>query len=519
MKKKSIILLLAVTCFCIATPINAQWMLVQGIIPYNVTVRAFASYTNGLGERILFAGTEGAGVFCSTNDGLSWTAVNSGLPDYEVYSLTISDTTIFAGTYGSGVLRSSINNINWSEANNGMTGSEINSFAVSGNIIFAGAFFGGVFRSTNNGDSWTNVGLYYILSLLATDAYLFAGTAAGQVWRSTDNGTSWLPAGSGLLFTTYNALAVMPGSGGGTNLFAGTYWDSSGVFLSTDHGINWNQFNEGLTNLDVWTFAVSGSNIFAGTFGFDGGVFQLTNIASNWVAVNEGFSYGPFVVSLSISGNYLFAGTLSGVWRRSLNELIPVELTSFSATMNDDNVELNWITSTETNNQGFEIERSQLSNVNGQMDWKKIGFVEGHGTTTESQAYSFTDKNVVAGKYNYRLKQIDYDGTFEYSNVIEVEVTTPSTFSLEQNYPNPFNPSTMIGYHLPASSNVTLNIYDVLGNEVAKLVDEYKPAGSYSVEFNANSHSGEVWNLPSGTYFYQLKAGSFIETKKMILIK
>jgi hypothetical protein len=188
------------------------------------------------------------------------------------------------------------------------------------------------------------------------------------------------------------------------------------------------------------------------------------------------------------------------------NTTVPAELTSFSATVNDDNVELNWITSTETNNQGFEVQRTRDG------EFETIGFVEGHGTTTESQAYSFQDKNVVAGKYNYRLKQIDFDGTFEYSNVVEVEITSPSTFSLEQNYPNPFNPSTVISYQLPVSGDVILKVYDVLGNEAATLVNEEKPAGSYSVQFNAT-------NLAGGVYFYQLKAGSFVETKKMLMLK
>ncbi|MCZ7614790.1 MAG: T9SS type A sorting domain-containing protein [Ignavibacteriaceae bacterium] len=197
-----------------------------------------------------------------------------------------------------------------------------------------------------------------------------------------------------------------------------------------------------------------------------------------------------------------------------MSDFVPVELTSFSAVVNDDNVELCWITSTETNNQGFEIQRSK----DGKFE--TIGFVDGHGTTTETQVYSFIDKNLITGKYNYRLKQIDFDGTFEYSNVIEVEVTSPSTFSLEQNYPNPFNPNTKIRYTIPnviASETkqtqfVSLKIYDVLGNEVATLLNEHTPSGSYEVEFGAS-------NLPSGTYFYQLRAGSFIETKKMIVLK
>lgn len=358
------------------------------------------------------------------------------------------------------------------------------------------------------------MGLYYILSLLASDAYLFAGTGTGQVFRSTDNGSSWVAAGSGLLYTTYNALAVIPRAGGGTNLFTGTYWDSSGVFLSTDNGVNWNQFNDGLTNLNVWTFAISGTNLFAGTGDINGGGACLSTNGSDWIAINEGFPFAFPVITLSISGDYIFAGTLNGVWRRLLSDFIPVELTSFSAKAVDDNIELAWTTSTETNNGGFEVQRSI------DVEFETIGFVEGHGTTTESQAYSYLDKNVVTGKYQYRLKQIDYDGTFKYSNVVEVEVTSPSTFSLEQNYPNPFNPSTTIRYAIPEASFVVIKIYDLLGKEVATLVNEEQSIGSYEVEFDAAG-------LSSGMYFYKLQTDNpsknsgqgFIETKKMILTK
>ncbi len=152
----------------------------------------------------------------------------------------------------------------------------------------------------------------------------------------------------------------------------------------------------------------------------------------------------------------------------------------------------------------------------------KIGFVTGHGTTTEPQFYSFTDESVPSGEYQYRLKQIDFDGSFEYSEIVEVEIEAPTEFSLEQNYPNPFNPITKIKYTISsvtlrqAQSDilVTLKVYDVLGNEVATLVNEEKPAGEYEVEFSDKSEG-----LPSGIYFYQLAAGNFLQTKKMILMK
>jgi hypothetical protein len=185
---------------------------------------------------------------------------------------------------------------------------------------------------------------------------------------------------------------------------------------------------------------------------------------------------------------------------------IPVELISFTANASEGLVELSWITATETNNQGFEVQRSSGG------EFETIAFVEGHGTTTETQTYSYSDRNVNVGSYSYRLKQIDFDGTFEYSDEIEVEVNGPLTFALEQNYPNPFNPTTTISYSLPLKSQVELAIYNALGESVMQLVNEEKSIGSYEVNFNAT-------NLPSGIYFYRLKAGSFVETKKMVLLR
>ncbi len=192
--------------------------------------------------------------------------------------------------------------------------------------------------------------------------------------------------------------------------------------------------------------------------------------------------------------------------------VVPVELTSFTANTNGSNVNLNWSTGTEINNSGFEIQRLKDSKIENNKDWEIIGFVTGNGTTTETQSYSFTDDNLGSGKYLYRLKQIDFDGTFEYSNEVEVIINVPEKFELSQNYPNPFNPSTKIKYQIADSNPVSLKIYDVLGNEVVSLVNEVQSSGNYEVTFDASL-------LSSGTYFYKLQAGSFVETKKMILIK
>jgi agmatine deiminase len=202
---------------------------------------------------------------------------------------------------------------------------------------------------------------------------------------------------------------------------------------------------------------------------------------------------------------------------------IPVELISFNASVNRNSVLLEWATASETNNFGFEVQRLQdypngslRDKITKLQNWEKVGFVDGNGTTTQSQFYNFTDKDLTPGSYKYRLKQIDFDGSYEYSSEIEVEVLAPGSFALEQNYPNPFNPSSVITYQLPVSSDVTLKVYDILGNEIVTLVDEYKQAGKYKVEFNPVSGNR---NLASGIYFYQLKVDSFIETKKMLLMK
>ncbi|MCZ7616174.1 MAG: T9SS type A sorting domain-containing protein [Ignavibacteriaceae bacterium] len=194
--------------------------------------------------------------------------------------------------------------------------------------------------------------------------------------------------------------------------------------------------------------------------------------------------------------------------------IVPVELSSFTGIANGKEVILSWSTTTELNNQLFEVQRS----INGN-DFSSIGFVNGKGTTTERQNYSYRDKIIADGKYYYRLKQIDYLGQSEYSDIIEIDIKIFNSFLLEQNYPNPFNPVTTIGYGLKEKSNVKITVINSIGEEVALLVNEEKEPGYHTVEFNAASHSGNVRNLSSGVYFYQLKAGDFVELKKMILLR
>ncbi|MBX7042539.1 MAG: hypothetical protein K1X85_06515 [Ignavibacteria bacterium] len=191
---------------------------------------------------------------------------------------------------------------------------------------------------------------------------------------------------------------------------------------------------------------------------------------------------------------------------------LPVELSSFTSAVERRDVKLNWTTSSETNNASFEIERRSSTD-----EWTKLGTVAGSGTTNTPKNYAYTDKNLETGKYNYRLKQIDVNGNFEYFELgSEVNIGAPVKFDLSQNYPNPFNPSTKINYDIPVDSKVSIKLFDISGREVATLVNEIKTAGYYTLSFNGV-------NLASGMYFYRIVAegngSGFSETKKMTLIK
>jgi hypothetical protein len=186
--------------------------------------------------------------------------------------------------------------------------------------------------------------------------------------------------------------------------------------------------------------------------------------------------------------------------------VVPVELTSFTAKAGDTEVILKWSTSTETNNLGFEIEK-MIDNK-----FSVIGFVEGHGSTSEPQQYQFMDANLNTGKYTYRLKQVAFNGNYSYSPVVEADIIGVVNFELQQNYPNPFNPTTVIKYSIPDQSLVKIKVFDITGRQVAQLVNETQERGNYEIAFNAS-------NLSSGVYFYQMTAGTSNFVKKMNLIK
>ena len=192
--------------------------------------------------------------------------------------------------------------------------------------------------------------------------------------------------------------------------------------------------------------------------------------------------------------------------------VLPVELSSFTANLSGSNLELRWVTATEVNNYGFEIERSSVeTGQTTSLQWKKLGFILGHGNSNSPKTYSFIDDKPLKGKLQYRLKQIDNNGTFKYTKTIEVG-TDFLKYDLAQNYPNPFNPSTVIEYSIHATSNVKVEVYNVLGKLITTLVNENQETGNYQVNFDASG-------LSSGIYYYKIQSSNFAATKIMLLLK
>ncbi len=232
---------------------------------------------------------------------------------------------------------------------------------------------------------------------------------------------------------------------------------------------------------------------------------QVNIIQTNSVSSYRSFSYNGISWSSVTSTDYEM--------RAIINEgnPLPVELSTFSALSINSGVELKWSTATEVNNYGFEVERKSNSS------WEDIAFIPGHGNSNSPKQYSYTDNNLIGGSnFQYRLKQIDNDGKFEYSNILEV-TAVPAKFELSQNYPNPFNPSTTIKYYTPQNSFVTLKIYDMLGREIATLVNEQISPGYHEAIWNGLDSKGV--SVSSGVYIYRLTAGNFTKTKKMNLLK
>jgi photosystem II stability/assembly factor-like uncharacterized protein len=464
----------------------------------------------------------GTGFVARTTDGgFTWTPQSSPFAGDINEVVAPSPNHAIAGCDGGNVIVTTDGGSIWNLVATGITGTNSDILAidfVDNNFGIVAAYNGTVARSTDGGLSWSIISTitgYNPWDMdLVDNLYGWVSGTGERISRTTDGGLTWeqqLAMGGlgtyGISFIDRDR-GVAGGTGGNT-------------YYTTDGGVNWNSATIPPANT-VWGIHFVESPVL-GSIGMtacaSGYVFISTDGGVNWFQEPR-FTISTFDdIYMTDAAHAWIVGNSGVILKYTEPDNIPVELSTFTASNQRNNVILNWSTATELNNSGFEIER-RISGIQNN-EFEKIAFIPGKGTTTERSTYTYTDKNLNSGSYNYRIKQIDFDGSYTYYNLEEtVEINSPFSFELSQNYPNPFNPSTKIKFTIPnvethrdaSLQKVTLKIYGILGNEIATLVNEEKPAGEYEVEFDAK-------NLSSGIYYYQLISGNYIETKKMILLK
>jgi photosystem II stability/assembly factor-like uncharacterized protein len=379
---------------------------------------------------------------------------------------------------------------------NGLNSENVYSMLAIGNNIFAGTQ-NGTSLSTNAGTSWGQVLNISARSLTVSGSNIFAGTQLSGIYLSTNNGVNWIQVNNGI--TGYYIRAI---TSSGTDIFAGT--TTAGVFISTNNGTNWAPINNGLTNSYIFSLFKNNSVLYAGTGPSDGGVFRSTNNGQNWTF--SGVT-NQFVYALTANGSNVFAASdLAGVFKSTDNGISWTQVNNGISNM--------FINSMAVYN-NFIFAGSQsgvlVSSDNGAL-WTNFS----QGLPNNWFYAMVTDSTYIyAGVYGgsggvYRRPLSDLVG------IKQINSNIPLSFSLSQNYPNPFNPSTTIKFSIPPSplerAGVRLNIYDILGREITTLVNEQLKPGEYSVTWDAS-------NYPSGVYFYKIVSGDYYEAKKMVMIK
>jgi photosystem II stability/assembly factor-like uncharacterized protein len=469
-------------------------------------------------NNVAWIGGYSATVLRTTDGGTTWTNVGGGAITGDVYNIfgidaqTALCTTSPSATY---IYRTTDGGSTWTQVLS-VTGGFIdaiwmwdanNGFAygdpVGGNWELYNTTDGGATWNAapnlpqNNGEAGWNNALY------VSGTNMYFGTNNTRIYYSSDSGNSWTAqtttgqVNSYAVWFNTSTMGLMGGSTGGLD-------------ATTDGGTTWTPITSpnttasaGITGAnDQWLFASQAS---------PGVIYYSADNGANWTTSYTAPS-GQFyhiARARNHSGAYYWVLAVQSDGGISSNStlILPVELTSFTATCNNGNVQLNWTTATEINNQRFDIQRKS---ENG--EFVTVASVIGNGTTTQQHNYSYTDNNVTQGNYVYRLDQVDFNGTNYYSKEVNVKVNAPLVFSLEQNYPNPFNPSTVIEYNTAKPGFVNLSVYNLLGQKVADLVNGNMDAGVHNVTFNAS-------NLPSGMYIYEIRTNSFTAAKKMMLTK
>jgi len=428
--------------------------------------------------------------------------------------------TQYSGIYMEGSINSLFfynNQIGWAGGDEGLLKTNNGGFdwIKFGGLQISSVFFinqntgwiisnGNIYKSTNGGLTFTKKSDGKFSSICFVDD--LNGWVVGEdgcILKSTDGGENWIHKTSGTT-SNLNCIKFLDNN-------VGISVGSFGTFLlSTDGGEIWTLKNSSTTEqLNSIAFSNPTS---AWISGINGKLFNTTDLGNDWTTY-DGITRNNINSVFFVNENSgWFVGGNGTMFKIENNTVIPVELIYLNALVAGGEIKLKWQTASEINNSGFAIERKQDRDDELLDGWVNIGFIAGNGTTSEFCNYIFYDNLNISGSYQYRLKQIDYDGKFNYSMIINVEFKSPIKLELMQNFPNPFNPSTIIRYQVPEDSKVVIKIYNILGSEIMELINEQKVAGIYEVKFNAVG-------IASGTYIYRIISGSFIDEKKMILLK
>ncbi len=420
------------------------------------------------------------------------------------YCITFTDSlTGYIGTTTSKIYKTTDGGENWYETN-GITNTISKIFFIDSQTGWAA---GGprIFKTTDGGENWVEqlddiVAYFYSIFFVdSLNGWAVSPTYNG-IYSTFDGGISWIERTD---IPIYEANDIYF-----SDSINGWIISANELYRTLDSGNSW------FLDPQIYTYTTHFETISKNHFIITGtNIYESIDTGQVWQNITN--EIGDYFTSLQAPENYLaFSVGPAGLILKYLDtSYVPVELKSLSTKVINQNVYLYWITATETNNKEFEVEKGQWFRINGKISWERIGFVEGNGTTTKINHYSFIDQNVLPGKYIYRLKQIDFDGSYKYSKEIEVNVTVPSKFSLEQNFPNPFNPETNISFNIPELTNVNIKLYDITGREIRVLVNEKKQPGYYTIKLKG----GE---LSSGVYFYRLVTTSgYTAVKKLILLK
>ncbi|MBS1513790.1 MAG: T9SS type A sorting domain-containing protein [Bacteroidetes bacterium] len=485
---------------------------------------------------VIFGGCQDNGITGTTDGGVTWRYIYPGAGDGSCVAIDPVNSSMmygilgyFTGNWAYRRMRTTNVGNSWDFINTGLPASsedfpKIRTDGSRTGYVYANILTH-IYNSTDNGSSWTALnGTAFAHNVLNFSVKSYNDTS--YVYSSLNSSTGqrlMMQAGSDAAVEcsgelpnslSIRSIALHPTNSSIAYVVLNGLSAGNKIFKTTNRGTNWLNISGDMPNVPVAgvvPYDENDSILYAGT---ELGCYKSTNGGVNWIRWNTGMPEANIVTEIksfrSVSNEFhvIVSTHGRGFWVRSEQIPLPVELASFTASINERNVTLNWSTSQELNNKGFEIERKAMNGA-----WYKIGFAEGYGTSNLSHNYSFTDNGLNTGRYSYRLKQIDYNGNYKYYGLHnEVVIGVPNKFALMQNYPNPFNPSTVVSFQLPITGFVSLKVYDISGREVSSLVNEMKEAGYYSVNFNAAG-------ISSGTYFYKLTTDKFSDVKKMVVVK